>query len=344
MPQVRRGGYPKSSDSAMPANKQNSELLAIPHDLRRRVYHALVSLAEKLNVYERCLKSERFAAYEPLPAWIESLAANEDEVIQFHSYLKGSAQEQIGNANISFLTGQPWAPDDYISPIMKELRFWRDTRNGERIQSVLERGGVDATWRSEMCACLATRQRLLFEDANARQRELSVVADMRSRFESEVLLANYANCEDGVARDEIARNVTLAADRALRDFGPPAGFCVSDKPNKKSKLICSRALAGGWELRFGVVPPRLTAWGAIPLKLYFCRETFNGSGSSEDASQGLVLPINYEFLAPYGFSSAYGSFRSVAQVYHVVRAHLFLLKCTMEYAWPILNNAIGDSF
>ena len=319
----------------------NTEKIAL--DLRRRVYHGLVALAGRIESCEAVLKSEGFLAYEPLRTWIESLACRPEEVDQFRLYLRGMAEEALGNARIASLTGEPWPPDDYVSPIMTQLRKWRDDRNGLDVWSLLKNGGPDTSWKSEMCACLANRQRLLIESAETREKALSVVTSMRLCFEQEAFQANYSQDRNQTAGADILRGLYASVESAFVDFGSQAGFSVPKRSRNTTRPSCSLSLADGWQLRFGVAYPGLHPWGEVPRSLHFCRASFEGSRESDrDIAKGSVLPIRYEFLAPYGFSSAYGSFNSEAQLYHLIRAHLRLLAVVIEDISRVLNEAIED--
>jgi len=286
--------------------------------------------------YMQRLRETGFEAFLPRHRFVESFAANAEEVDLHRRCVVEFAKERLGRPGPMRMSDEEFR-QIYFSPFLQRLRHERDEANGVPVNKLSSRySGGEAAWRSEIDPC---QRRLVQDRVTHREMHEARFATMTEE-EIRSLEDEATRHATGLGKiphtfDNKGRCVFFAA--VMERDAAPLGFHY-DKPKSRTNYpIFSKAITDDWHL----------CWVIEEARAFF-HSPFEGSfqpflelrsrqlvGSLARVESGEFLHIRYAGVVP-GFFNGYWKFFTLDALETAIRAHLHLYSLMA----PIIEGGI----
>jgi hypothetical protein len=310
--------------------------LKLPFQQANAICREFLPIGDQVFNYMMRLREAGFEAFLPRHRFIESFAANADELEIHRQYVMEFAKERLAYP-------QPMRMDAvefkqrYVSPFLQRLREERDKANSVPENELSTRyPGGESAWRHEIDPC---QRRLVQDRVNDREgHEARFVAMLEE--EVRALEDEAVRHATGLGKvphtfDNKGRYRFFAA--VMERDAASLGFQYDKAKSRPNYPIFSKAITTDWHLCWAIEEAR--AFFHSPMEGSFepFLELRSGSfqGNLAKVESGEYLHVRYAVVVP-GFFSGYWKFFSLDALETAIRAHLHLYSLMA----PIIEGGI----
>jgi hypothetical protein len=295
-----------------------------------------VPIGDQVFDYMARLREAGFEAFIPRQCFIESFAANPEELDIHRRCVVETAKERLGRPSRMRIYD-----DDlkhvYTSPFLQRLREERDRTNDVPVHQLSTRyPGGESAWRHHVDPC---QRRLVRDRIDNRETHEARFATMLEE-ERRALEDETARHATGLGKlphtfDNKGRYVFFAA--VMERDAAPLGFRFDKAKSRPNYPIFSKAITDDWHLCWVIEEAR--AYFHTPLEGRYepCLELRSRAlrGTLAKVESGEFLLIQYAAIVP-GFFNGYWKFFSLDELETAIRAHLHLYSLMA----PIIEGGI----
>jgi len=305
------------------------------------IFLEFLPIAEKIFSYMDRLKDAGFATWVPRSKFIESFAANEEELRLHRKCVIEAAKNRLA---------RPWPlslkPDDtrllFSSPFLHELKAKRDEENGVPEDQLSKRYGGGAAWRCHEDPC---QRRLVYAELNEKEeyerRWNAMLVEGRNCLKLEVA-HHSTGLSTNYTFDKRGRYEFFVA--VMKHAASPLGFHHDATKSYPDYPVFSKPINEDWDLCWALEEPNTFYWNQLEGRFIPYLEIRNRKlhGSLNKAEAGEFLHIRYAGVVP-GFYNGYRTFIGLDELETMIKAHL----CFFSLMAPVIESAVhkvlGDS-